>query len=112
MKNHSEKEIEQLTKEWIDKGEKVIDEKYMKLWEKVVPIRISDVYNQVELSSTLEIIEMLNNGCRLSEAKKTFENQNSPWTLHLMICSMIRSLCDRGDDFFNIVLNPSHLKKN
>lgn len=36
--------IPKLTKEWIEKGNAILDEKYRELWVKCVPIRLNDLY--------------------------------------------------------------------
>ena len=93
--------IPELTKEWIEKGNTHLDEKYRELWAKCVPIRLSDLYKGMELGSCLEIIEQLNNGKPVEEVKPLIENQGHSGTSFSLVCSMVESFCDRGQEFVN-----------
>jgi len=95
--------IPELTKEWIEKGNNVLDEKYHELWAELVPVRLKCLYRGMELGSSLEIIELLNNGCKLNVAKKTMEGQGHSGMSFSLVSLMIRDLCDRGQKFFNYV---------
>ena len=95
--------IPELTKEWIEKGNGILDEKYRELWAKCVPIRIGDLYQGMELEMCLDIVTELNNGCSLDEAKTIIENQGHSGMSFSLVCSMVRSFCDRGEDFSNFV---------
>ena len=92
-----------LTKEWIEKGEKILESKYMDLWREIVPIRLSDLYRGYELGSCLEIIKELNSGCELSIAKNIIENQGHSGMSYKLTFLMVRSLSDRGSDFVNYI---------
>lgn len=93
--------IPELTKEWIEKGNTILDEKYRELWAKCVPIRLGDLYQGMELGSCLEIVEQLNNGKTLEEVKPLIENQGHSGMSFGLVCSMIESFCDRGSEFVN-----------
>jgi hypothetical protein len=49
-----EESIPELTKEWIEKGKSILDEKYHADWIECVPIRLGDLYHGMELKSTLD----------------------------------------------------------
>ena len=53
----------------------ILDEKYLELWNKCVPIRLGDLYQGMELGMCLDIIKELNNNCTLDEAKVIIESQ-------------------------------------
>lgn len=91
--------IPELTKEWIEKGKSILDEKYIELWNKCVPIRLSDMYRGFELGACLDIIKELNAGCELETAKKIIEEQGHSGMSFGLVCSMIKSFCDRGAEF-------------
>jgi len=93
--------IPELTKEWIEKGNTILDEKYRELWAKCVPIRLGDLYQGMELGNCLEIVEQLNNGKTVEEVKPLIENQGHSGMSFGLVCSMIKSFCDRGEEFFN-----------
>lgn len=97
------RKIPQLTEEWKEKGHAVLDEKYWELWDDVVPIRLSDLYRGMELGCTLAIVEKLNAGCDISEAREIFAKQgHSGMSAHLMF-AMLKSFCDRGEEFVEAV---------
>jgi len=91
--------IPELTKEWIEKGNAILAEKYHETWAKCVPIRLSDLYEGMELGATLEIVKELNAGCELSTAKTIIENQGHSGMSFGLVCSMVMAFCDRGDEF-------------
>jgi len=101
-KRHKES-IPKLTEEWIEKGNAILDEKYHKTWAKCVPIRLGDLYHGMELGATLEIVKELNNGGDMDAAKKIIENQGHSGMSFGLVCSMVRSFCDRGKEFVDFV---------
>lgn len=91
--------IPELTKEWIEKGKKILAEKYHETWAKCVPIRLDDLYEGMELKATLDIVEELNAGCELQTAKEIIEVQGHSGISFGLVCSMVKSFCDRGAEF-------------
>lgn len=97
-KKHKEA-IPNLTKEWIEKGNAILDEEYRELWAKCVPIRLGDLYRGFELGATLDIVKELNSGCELQKAKDIIESQGHSGMSFGLVCSMVKSFCKRGDEF-------------
>ena len=95
--------IPELTKKWIKKGNTVLDKKYHKLWAECVPIRLDDLYEGMELRCCLDIVKKLNKGCKLETAKKTIEKQGHSGMSFGLVRSMVKSFCDRGDEFASFV---------
>lgn len=95
--------IPELTKEWIEKGHEILDEKYWDYWDECVPIRLSDLYHGMELKCCLDIIEPLNNGCSLEEAKEIIESQGHSGMSFGLVRVMVREFCDRGGEFEGFV---------
>jgi hypothetical protein len=93
------KAIPELTKEWIEKGNQILDEKYRETWAKCVPIRLGDLYKGMELQMCLDIVLELNNGCTLEKAKTIIESQGHSGKSFGLVCSMVKSFCDRGVEF-------------
>ena len=91
--------IPELTKEWIEKGNAILSEKYHETWAKCVPIRLSDLYEGMELKATLDIVKELNDGCELSTAKTIIEEQGHSGMSFGLVCSMVKSFSDRGAEF-------------
>jgi ribosomal protein S21 len=97
-KRHEEA-IPRLTEEWIEKGKTILDEKHHELWNKIVPIRLGDLYKGMELGDCLDIVKELNAGCELDAAKKIIEEQGHSGMSFGLVCSMIKTFCDRGEEF-------------
>lgn len=91
--------IPELTKEWIEKGNAILNEKYHETWAKCVPIRLDDLYQGMELKCCLDIVAELNKGCSLDEAKTIIEGQGHSGMSFGLVCSMVKSFCDRGQEF-------------
>lgn len=102
LKKHKES-IPELTKEWVQKGNVILDEKYHNKWAECVPIRLNDLYRGMELEATLDIIKELNEGCKIERAKEIIENQGHSGMSFSLVCSMVRAFCDRGVEFVNFV---------
>ena len=95
--------IPELVKEWIEKGNAILDEKYKEKWAKCVPIRLDDLYQGMELKATLDIVKELNAGCELEVAKGIIEGQGHSGMSFGLVCSMVKSFCDRGTEFVSFV---------
>jgi hypothetical protein len=101
-KEHKEA-IPQLTIEWVEKGKNILDKKHHKLWIKIVPIRLGDLYRGMELGNCLEIVEQLNKGNQLEKIKPLIENQGHSGMSFSLVCSMIKKFSDRGAEFVDYV---------
>ena len=98
-----EAKIPELTKEWIAKGHKILDEKYWSEWDRCVPIRLNDLYEGMELGACLDIVETLNNNCSFDIAKTVIESQGHSVMSFGLVCAMVKSFCNRGEEFVNYV---------
>lgn len=98
-KREHEEAIPKLTVEWIEKGNKILDQKHHELWAKIVPIRLGDLYRGFELGACLDIVEQLNNNCDFEQAKMTIEEQGHSGMSFGLVCSMIKEFCERGNEF-------------
>ena len=102
QKEHKEA-IPKLTIEWVEKGKNILDKKHHELWTKIVPIRLGDLYQGMELGNCLEIVEQLNKGAELEEVKPLIENQGHSGMSFGLVCSMVREFADRGNEFVEYV---------
>jgi len=93
--------IPELSTEWIQKGREVLSETYWELWDKCVPIRLGDLYHGMELGCCLDIVKILNDGGTLNEAKNKIESQDHSGMSYGLVCSMVKSFCDRGQEFID-----------
>ena len=98
QKKHKDS-IPKLTIEWVEKGKKILDKKHHKLWTKIVPIRLGDLYQGMELGNCLEIVEQLNKGTELEKVKLLIEGQGHSGMSFGLVCSMVREFADRGEEF-------------
>lgn len=92
--------IPELSVEWMDRGHKILDEKYWKEWDECVPIRLGDLYHGMELGNCLDIVEALNDDCDLDEAKKIIDGQDHSGMSYGLVRVMVKSFCDRGEEFY------------
>jgi hypothetical protein len=95
--------IPSLSKEWMKKGREILSADEWELWDKIVPIRLNDIYQGMELGASLDIIKILNNGGSLDEAKDAIESQGHSGMSFGLVCSMVREFCDRGQEFVGYV---------
>jgi hypothetical protein len=88
--------IPELTKEWIEKGNAILDKEYHEKWAKCVPIRLNDLYRGMELGATLDIVKELNAGCDLDKAIEIINGQGHSGMSYGLVRSMVISFCKRG----------------
>lgn len=102
QKEH-EANIPQLTKEWSEKGREVLAEDKWAYWDDIVPIRLNDLYQGMELEASLDIIRILNDGGTLEEAKEKIESQNHSGTSFGLVRLMVKEFAERGEEFSSYV---------
>lgn len=105
-KRHEEEHrfaIPVLTKKWIEEGHKVLPEDKWSEWDRIVPIRLSDLYEGMELGQCLEIINILNTG-NFEKAKEIMENQGHSGMSWGLMKVMIKSFSDVGEKFIKTKL--------
>lgn len=95
--------IPSLSEEWKKKGREILSEDKWEYWDKIVPIRLGDLYHGMELGNCLDIIKILKNNGSLEEAKTMIENQGHSGMSFGLVCSMVREFCDRGQEFVDYV---------
>lgn len=95
---HQEK-IPYLACLWMQKGREILMQDKWKHWDKIVPIRLSDLYHGMELGNCLDIVKILNNGGTFDEAKVEIESQDHSGMSYGLVCVMVREFCDRGQEF-------------
>ena len=88
-----------LTEKWIAKGHEILDSKYWEEWDRCVPIRLSDLYQGMELGCCLDIVKPLNDGCDFETAKQIIDNQGHSGISYGLMKSMVTAFCDRGSEF-------------
>lgn len=105
--------IPDLTVYWREKGREVLTKDKLEYWDKIVPIRLGDLYRGMELRQTLEIIEILNKDIsqedKFREANTILENQGHSGMSFGLICNMIKEFSALGEDFV-LYVKTSKLK--
>lgn len=89
--------MESKIKEYIEKGHKLLKEKYWETYDKIVPIRVNDLYRGMELNAFLEIIERYELNKNLKDCYLLFERQNHSGMSANLVASLIYNFHDNGD---------------
>ena len=84
------------------KGREILNEDKWEYWDRIVPIRLNDLYQGIELKCCLDIVEILNNGT-LEDAKLEIEKQGHSGMSFALVCSMVKDFSPRGEEFFNYI---------
>lgn len=108
--------IPELTKKYRDEARGVILESEYDFWDKIVPIRLSDLYKGMELGCTLDLCRIMRNeklayDKRLRRAYDTFMKQGHSGMSAGLVASMLRRFCPDGNDLANAVMNFRFEKK-
>ena len=90
-------------KRWKDRARNILSDDKLEYWDTIVPVRANDLYHGMELDQCLDLVEMLNNGCTLAEAKTKIESQNHSGMSFGLVVSMVREFCKRGLEFAEYV---------
>lgn len=94
------RKIPELTEHWKAKGREILEEDKWKLWDKIVPIRLNDLYEGLELKCCLEIVQALNQGCTMREARDIFDKQGHSGMSASLVSCMLKEFSPRGEEFF------------
>ena len=97
--------IPELTRMWIDEGHSILDEKYWELWDKIVPVRLGDLYKGMELECTLDIVSILNGSENIDDvfedAKEKIISQGHSGMSWGLMMSMLHAFHENGNEFCN-----------
>lgn len=80
---------------WIDWGKENLKPEVQELWEEVVPIRLDDLYEGMELVALKEIAEAYNEGKSREEIKEIFKNQGHSYLSHGLMCALVYNFIDK-----------------
>ena len=95
---------------YCEKARGIILEDQYEYWDKIVPIRLGDLYHGIELDNTLELCkimrdENLSYNKRLRKAYDTFMNQGHSGMSAGLVANMLRKFCPDGEDLADAVMN-------
>lgn len=91
------------TKVWIEKGREILTEDKWEYWKKIVPIRLNDLYQGMELGQCLDLIKLLNDGETFEKAKELIYSQGHSGMSFGLICAMLEEFCPVGEEFVKFV---------
>jgi len=100
-KEEHEKNIPRLEEEYKRKGREVLAEDKWEHWDKVVPVRLRDLYKGMELDNLLEIETLLLNGGTLEEAKDVLYTQGHSGMSFSLVRQMIKEFSFRGQELYD-----------
>lgn len=94
------------TEEYKKAARGVIIEDQYDYWDKIVPVRLRDLYHGMELDATLEICRIMRDESvsleeRIEKAKEAFENQGHSGMSAGLVLSMIKAFCPDGMEVYN-----------
>lgn len=94
--------IPRLAQYWMEKGREILDRSKWEYWDRIVPVRLNDLYQGMELKQCLDIVILLKED-KFEEAKELIYNQGHSGMSFGLICSMIREFSDKGEKFVSLV---------
>lgn len=98
-----QKKIPTLAKKYNALAKGVIADDKLDQWYEIVPVRLRDLYHDMELDATLEIIKELNKATdsnnHFAEAKNIFDKQDHSGLSYGLICAMLNMFAPNGVEF-------------
>ena len=93
-----------------EKARGVILEDQYEYWDKIVPIRLDDLYRGMELDATLDLCKIMRDESmpyeeRIKKAYKAFMDQGHSGMSAGLVASMLRTFCPDGHDLADAVMN-------
>ena len=99
------------------KARGVILEDQYDYWDKIVPIRLGDLYHGMELDCTLDLCKIMRDESigydeRIRKAYDEFMKQGHSGMSAGLVASMLRTFCPNGHDLADAVMNFKYEKKS
>lgn len=115
-KAQHEAAIPELTKKYREAARGVILEAQYDLWDKIVPVRLRDLYEGMELDCTLDLCRIMRDdtlsyGARLRKAYKEFMGQGHSGMSASLVSSMLRKFCPDGVELADAVMSFRYKKE-
>ena len=112
LKTHKEK-IPELILYYKDKARGIIPEDKLEFWDNIVPIRLNDVYQGIELQCLLDIITILNDENKTKEDRfnncyELFYKQGHSGASGMIVLSGLKRLHPLGYEFVDYFNNKLH----
>ncbi len=108
--------IPALEKEYKEMARGLVIESELEYWDKIVPIRLSDLYHGMELKQTLVYCsimrdEKMSKDERLRKCYRIFMDSGHSGTSANLTAAMIERFCPYGEELSDAVLNFTYDKK-
>ena len=108
-KKEYEDNIPNLVSEYCDKARGVILEDQYEFWDKIVPIRLGDLYRGMELDATLDLCKIMRDESigydeRIRKAYDTFMGQGHSGMSASLVAGMLKAFCPDGEDLADAVM--------
>lgn len=102
--------IPNLVPGYCERARGVILEDQYEYWDKIVPIRLGDLYHGMELDCTLDLCKIMRDESisydkRIRKAYRTFMNQGHSGMSASLVASMLRAFCPNGDELADAVMS-------
>ena len=102
--------IPNLTKEYREKARGIILEDQYEYWDKIVPIRLDDLYHGMELDNTLDLCKIMRDESlgydeRIRKAYDAFRDQRHSGMSAGLVAKMLRVFCPDGDELADAVMS-------
>lgn len=112
-----EERIPEKTEEYRQRARGLVLEDQLEYWDRVVPIRLGDLYHGLELEQVLQVCaimrdETLTYDERLKKAYDLFQNSGHSGMSASLTASMIKVFCPDGEDLADAVMNFRFEKKD
>ena len=91
--------------EWLNNGKSLMFPERFEEWESCVEARANGMYNGKDLDIALEIIEKLDKGATLWEARQFFEAQEHSQGLHAMVSQIVFAFSKQGPEFLEYIMD-------
>ena len=102
QKREHEASISKKTKYWREKARGIIKEDKLDHWDEIVPIRLKDLYQGMELGCCLDLAVLLKEGA-FEEAKEMLNNQGHSGMSYGLVCAMLKEFVDNGEEFLKFI---------
>lgn len=108
-KKEHEDNIPNLVPEYCEKARGVILEDQYEFWDKIVPVRLGDLYRGMELDATLDLCKIMRDESvgyneRIRKAYDTFMGQGHSGMSASLVASMLKTFCPDGEDLADAVM--------
>lgn len=108
-KKEHEDNIPNLVPEYCEKARGVILEDQYEFWDKIVPIRLGDLYDGMELDATLDLCKIMRDESigydeRIRKAYDTFMGQGHSGMSASLVACMLKAFCPDGEDLADAVM--------